>query len=110
MKMLLEYKICKFGLGFIFGISKFAWRTCSDAVKRNQVPIHALAGTRSNHGIEFDTKVKDDLMDFFIDLQLKAQPRSTLAVRTETGVSLNKKVDVQRLWSFQHIILKEDCL
>ena len=56
MKMLSEYKICKFALGFILGMSKFTCRTCSDAVKRNQLPIHALAGTRSTSAREFDTK------------------------------------------------------
>ena len=95
MKQLSEYKICKFALGFILGISKHAWRTCSEAVKRNQVPVHGLTGTRTNSARVFDTKVKKDLVQFFLDLQLEAQPRSTLAVRTETGAVSLKKADTE---------------
>ena len=60
-------------------------------MKRNQVPVHGLTGTCTNSARVFDTKVKKDLVQFFLDLQLEAQPRLTLAARTETGaVSLKK--------------------
>ena len=85
---LKEHMVCRNAICHLLWFGQSKWKTCTNAVKKNILPVHGNKGKITGKAKRFRDDVADDLHEFFHQMEQFATPQATRFVREETGAGL----------------------
>ena len=96
---LKQWMVCKDAITVLLDYGKFKWRTCQKAVKNNRPPEHGNEGKVTGKAKHFANEVKDDLHEFFHQLNqfLVRRLRDWCERRLERGCEMQKWMSLSSL-------------